>query len=107
MREGLKVVGLMCLIAAVIVFFLWLASACCVSAQPVYVVSKYEGRLLELERAAIDDAFRQKITSLWTVWMSDDRGQPARAVAGAAQARRAYIASMQEIERREAEQKKR
>jgi len=106
-REGLKVVGIMCLIAAAIVFFLWLASACCAEAQPVYEVSKYEGRLLELERAAIDDAFRQKITQLWTVWMSDDKGQPARAVAGAAQARKAYIESITEIERREAEQKKR
>ena len=68
---------------------------------PPYVMSKYEGRLLELERAAIDDAFRAKITQLWQVWMSDDKGQPARAVAGAAQARKAYIASMQEIDRRE------
>jgi len=106
-REGLKVVGIMCLIAAAIVFFLWLASACCAEAQPTYVVSKYEGRLLELERAAIDDAFRQKITQLWMTWVLDVRGQPSRAVAGATQARQAYIASMQEIERREAEQKKR
>jgi hypothetical protein len=68
--------------------------------QP-YVVGKYEGKLLELEREAINDAFRQKITSLWTVWMSDERGQPARAVNGALQARKAYTASMQEIERRE------
>jgi hypothetical protein len=68
---------------------------------PPYVVSKYEGKLIELEREAINDAFRQKITSLWIVWMSDDRGQPARAVAGASQARKAYIASMQEIDRRE------
>jgi hypothetical protein len=69
---------------------------------PLYVISPYEGRLLELERAAIDDAFRQKITQLWTVWMSDDKGQPARAVNGASQARKAYIASMQEIDKREA-----
>jgi hypothetical protein len=67
---------------------------------PPYVVSKYEGRLLELERAAIDDAFRAQITKLWTVWMSDDRGQPARAVNGAAQARKAYATSMTEIDRR-------
>jgi hypothetical protein len=68
---------------------------------PPYVVTKYEAKLLELERAAIDDAFRAKITQLWTVWMSDDRGQPARAVNGATQARKAYIASMTEIDRRE------
>jgi hypothetical protein len=74
---------------------------------PPYVAGKYESKLLELERAAIDDAFRAKITQLWTVWMSDEKGQPARAVIGATQARKAYTASMQEIERREEEQKKR
>jgi hypothetical protein len=76
------------------------------AAQPVYVVTKFEPRLLELERKAIEDAFRQKITSLWTVWMSDERGQPARAVNGAVQARKAYIASMQRIEEREADYKR-
>jgi len=68
---------------------------------PPYVVSKYEAELLKLEREAINDAFRSKITALWTVWMSDDRGQPARAVAGAAQARKAYILSVTELDRRE------
>jgi hypothetical protein len=77
------------------------------SPPQLYVVTKYEGKLLELEREAINDAFRAKITQLWTVWMSDDKGQPARAVTGAAQARKAYIASMQEIDRREEENKKR
>jgi len=68
---------------------------------PPYVVTKYEAELLKLEREAINDAFRAKITQLWTVWMSDDRGQPARAVAGATQARKAFVASMTEIDRRE------
>jgi len=68
---------------------------------PPYVVTKYEAELLRLEREAINDAFRAKITQLWTVWMSDDRGQPARAVAGATQARKAFVASMTEIDRRE------
>jgi hypothetical protein len=70
---------------------------------PPYVVSKYEAELLKLERAAIEDAFRAKITQLWQVWMSDDHGQPARAVNGAAQARKAYITSMTEIDRRESD----
>jgi hypothetical protein len=74
---------------------------------PPYLVTKYEGQLLTLEREAINDAFRAKITQLWTVWMSDDRGQPARAVAGATQARKAFVQSMQELDRREEEQKKR
>jgi hypothetical protein len=75
-------------------------------AQPVYVVTKYEPRLLELERKAIEDAFTQKITSLFIVWMSDERGQPARAITGATQARKAFIASMTEIDRREADLRK-
>jgi hypothetical protein len=75
--------------------------------QPAYEITKFEPRLLELEREAIENAFRQKITALWTVWMSDDAGQPARAVNGAVQARKAYIASMQRIEQREEEQKRR
>jgi hypothetical protein len=74
---------------------------------PHYVAGKYESDLLKLERAAIDDAFRAKITQLWTVWMSDDKGQPARAVNGATQARKAYTASMQEIDKREEANKKR
>src|SRR4029077_6917851 len=74
---------------------------------PPYVVGPYESELLKLEREAINDAFRAKITQLWTVWMSDDHGQPARAVNGATQARKAYPASMTEIERREEENKKR
>ena len=97
--------------AVLLAFVLVFVSASAQLPQPPpplpYVVSKYEGRLLELERAAIDDAFKQKITSLWIVWMSDDKGQPARAVAGATLARKAYIASMREIERREQENKKR
>jgi len=76
-------------------------------APPPYVAGKYESRLLELERAAIDDAFRAQITKLWAVWMSDEKGQPARAVTGATQARKAYTASMTEIERSEEENRKR
>jgi hypothetical protein len=72
-----------------------------------HVVTEYESRLLELERKAIEDAFTQKITSLWTVWMSDDRGQPARALTGAAQARKAFAASIQQLDRRERELKER
>jgi len=70
---------------------------------PPYEVSEYEADLLKLEREAIDAAFQAKITQLWTVWMSDERGQPARAVNGASQARKAYVASRHAIDRREKE----
>jgi hypothetical protein len=71
--------------------------------RPPYVASEYEGDLLKLEREAIDEAFRAKITQLWQVWMSDDRGQPDRAVNGASQARKAYVASRHAIDKRESE----
>jgi hypothetical protein len=69
--------------------------------RPAYQLSKFEPRLLVLERQAVEDAFVKKITSLWTVWMSDERGQPGRAIAGATQARKAFIASMEELDRRQ------
>jgi hypothetical protein len=95
------------LVLLAIVLMLVAAGEQPLSPPPPYVVTKYEGKLLELEREAINDAFRAKITQLWAVWMSDERGQPARAINGAAQARKAFIASMQEIDRREEENKKR
>ena len=93
-----RVAASLVLLAIILMF---VAAAEQLQPPPVFVAGKYEGRLLELERAAIDDAFRAKITQLWTVWMSDDKGQPARAVNGAAQARKAYAASMTELDRRE------
>jgi hypothetical protein len=101
------------LLAVLVIVFVvaYYASASMQTAEaqaPVpYVITEYDSRLLELERKAIEDAFAQKITSLWTVWMSDDRGQPARALTGAAQARKAFVASMQQLDRRERELKER
>jgi hypothetical protein len=71
--------------------------------RPPYIMSEYEGDLLKLEREAIDAAFSAQITKLWQVWMSDDKGQPDRAVNGASQARKAYVASRHAIDKREAE----
>jgi hypothetical protein len=63
--------------------------------------SPYDQRLLELDRLALDDAYRTHITKLFGVWMGDEHGQPQRAIAGANRARRAYVAVMKEIESRE------
>jgi hypothetical protein len=97
---GTWVLLIVCIAAAVIAFLIGYLTSSPAQERPPYIVSKFEPRLLELERKAIDEAFEKKITSLWTVWMSDDNGQPARAIRGAAQARKAYIASMQELDRR-------
>jgi len=65
-------------------------------------VSKWDRHMLDLDRAALDEAYEQQIRSLFSTWMKDNTHQPARAMNGARQARHAYIAVMQEIERREA-----
>jgi hypothetical protein len=64
-------------------------------------ISKYEERLLSLDRAAVEDAFHEQIKRLFEVWMKDDTGQPARAAVGAKQARKAYEQAMDAIEKRE------
>ena len=74
-------------------------------AQPL-AASKYDKRIAELDREAIDAGYRDKIEALFTTWLSDPTGQPARATKGVQNARRAYIAAMTEIERREAEQRR-
>lgn len=40
---------------------------------------------------ALDDAFRQRVAATYSVWMSDNRGQPARAKAGVDQAVAGYL----------------
>lgn len=63
--------------------------------------SKYDQRLLALDREAIDNAYRSKVEALFTTWLSDPSGQPARAISGVQRARRAYVAAMVEIDKRE------
>jgi hypothetical protein len=63
--------------------------------------SPYDAHMLELDRAALDEAYRAQLAKLFGVWMADAHGQPQRAVTGANRARRAYIAVMHEIEARE------
>jgi hypothetical protein len=65
--------------------------------------SKYDKRIAELDREAIDEAYKEKIQALFNTWLSDTSDQPSRAIKGAQNARRAYIGAMQAIERKEAE----
>lgn len=96
------------MVAAVIIVLTLLALAIIgylggreVEAAPVPVASPYEARLIVLDREAIDNAYRSKLEQLFSVWLKDDTDQPARAITGANQARRAYTGAMHEIERRE------
>jgi hypothetical protein len=72
-------------------------------AQPEFVVTKYEERLLQLETEAIEGAFKKHIMRLYDTWVTDYVPiEPPRAVKGAANARAAYFRSMQRIEERRA-----
>lgn len=64
-------------------------------------ITPYETRLIALDREAIDNAYRAKVEQLFSVWLKDETGQPARAIVGVTQARKAYAGAMTEIERRE------
>jgi hypothetical protein len=65
--------------------------------------SKFDKRIAELDREAIDEAYKEKVMALFNTWLSDPSEQPSRAVKGAQNARRAYIGAMQAIEKKEAE----
>jgi hypothetical protein len=64
-------------------------------------ISPYERQLIELERAAIGDAYKDQIHHLFLTWAKDDSDQPRRAVTGAKQARSMYERSMRALEERE------
>ena len=64
-------------------------------------ISKYEKRLLELDRLAADQAYQDQIFHLLQTWMRDDRDQPLRASTGARKARSAYERVITAIEERE------
>ena len=75
------------------------------ASEESYQPSKWEERILELDRQAIEEAYKDYVGKLYTVWLADSRGQPERAKAGAQNARKAFIAIMEAIERREQELK--
>ena len=62
--------------------------------------SPYDDRLIALDKQAVEDAYRKQLELLFSTWMKDDAGQPQRATVGIQQARRAYILSMEQIEKR-------
>ena len=73
--------------------------------------TKYESRLVELDKAAIEEAYRKHIIRLFDLWVTDyttERpDEPPRAVKGAVNARGAFTRSMDAIEQREQRVKQR
>jgi hypothetical protein len=71
------------------------------AAQPPLSSSKYDQDIIELDRVALNEAYRERVRHLFGVWMADPRDQPNRALTGVANARRAFIGALTEIEKRE------
>jgi hypothetical protein len=65
--------------------------------------SPYDDRITAIEKQAADAALRNQLVHVFSVWMKDNHDQPRRAINGAQQARKAYIAVMTEIEKRDRE----
>src|SRR5262245_3408314 len=73
------------------------------SAEQMYTPGPYEERLLELEREAMAEGFKQHMIKLFQVWVTDayQPGVPPKAAKGAATARDAYTRAMEAIAARE------
>jgi len=63
--------------------------------------SRWDFKLVDLDRQALDQAYMKKIEMIFSVWVTDDVGQPERAVKGATAAKRAYIEAMRALDMRE------
>lgn|SRR5262245_13375750 len=63
--------------------------------------SKWDEKILELDKKALDEAYIMKIKLLFDVWVREGRENPERPVKGAAEARRAYQQISEAIETRE------
>jgi hypothetical protein len=71
-------------------------------AELVVAPSKYDDRIGELEKEAIEAAFKQHIGQLYKIWVTDNYQPkfPPKAIVGARNARDAFIRSMDAIEGR-------
>ena len=106
-RFGLTIVIALVILFALALFGFFTGGWDHVDAAPAPETMKYEERFIELDRLAIDQAYKDHIVLLYRTWMTDpsSSAQPARAVYGANLARRNYTNAMGEIERREAAHK--
>lgn len=91
---------------AVVMVFLWQEQDGqfeVASAEEPFIASKYDDRLLALDREAVDNAYRDKVEHLIATWFLDDTGQPARALNGVRTARKRYIEMQAALDKREAD----
>ena len=66
------------------------------------ITSKYDAHLIELDKQALEDAYRDQLKLLFSVWLKDGAGADAtRVTNGLRIARRAYVQAADQLERRE------
>lgn len=98
------IVGLLALLLGIFFIAFTAASYGAVPSYPSLLPpSQYDARILALDTEAIEAAYREHVQRMYSGWMKDDAGQPARAITGVRQAQRAYIASMDALKRRQEE----
>ena len=78
------------------------------SAEEPLLSSKYDELITKLDKDAAANAYREQIEHLFQTWMKSpgDAEAPKRASVGARNARKAFIAVMEAIEKREEELEK-
>jgi hypothetical protein len=69
-----------------------------------WIPSRWDDHIDDLERQALDEAFKKHIMQLYSVWVTDNYQPriPPKALVGARHARDAYIRSMEAIDKRRA-----
>lgn len=63
--------------------------------------SKWNDRMIALDRQALDQAYVGQMAHVFGIWMKDGVHDPSRARVGFANARKGYDAAMSEIEKRD------
>src|SRR5262245_9721264 len=108
LRQSLPERVVLTIIIVVVVIILlglvgWATGRWEASAEQMYTPGPYEDRLLDLEKEAMAEGFKQHMIKLFQVWVTDayQPGLQRKAVRGAAKARDAYTRAMEAIEARE------
>jgi hypothetical protein len=70
-------------------------------AQAQVVPSKWDSRMIELDKQALDQAYAAQMAHVFGIWIKDGVTDPSRARVGFGNARKGYNAAMIEIERRQ------
>jgi len=95
--------AIMVMIVLTVLLVLAIGSALMVEGEIILELpfSKWDQKMLDLDREAIDRAYVNKIGQLYDVWVREGREHPERPVKGAAEAKRAYTAIQDTIEQRQ------